>query len=468
MKKVVLKMCVLALIAAVPGVALATVNMDTNTGAKTYAKELITVNTTVLNDSVAGTELDVAHGLGFGVSINQLRYVRYDLTNAKFATALVGDTAAPGDGDLLVDNLIPAAPADVALVSGGTANSAFVIFQITANTNYSPTATVDFYPGDNGIKIVDKEASASIKYSLYETAADAVLGGASGLLASDNEVMANITSGVTFTTVTNKNIADVTNLYKKFLATGADAAETPLLANIGNVTFAAVAGVLNPTASAPLALADLVGGGTKLVLTGVDLSAAAVLRLSDTTDCAGIVTPIVGSGLTATTANFQLGAAPILPLVNRAVCFSANNTTPIKDQTFTIAADVVPAAATDTADKAATTLGTFEHDGTVLKAPVMAQIAGQSNYIQLSNMGINAAPYTVRCFAPSGAVTTGTAGTVTAGNTAKLYMSGLGCGAGSNSVEFTLAVPTGEVVGALVRQNTTTGDSAMDSLTGNR
>ena len=47
-------------------------------------------------------------------------------------------------------------------------------------------------------------------------------------------------------------------------------------------------------------------------------------------------------------------------------------------------------------------------------------------------------------------------------------VSGLGCPAGTRGVELTMAVPTGTVIGSVVRQNVTTGQAGFDGMVGNQ
>jgi hypothetical protein len=67
-------------------------------GAVTYAKESITsaqVTSGMVQVAAAGTELDVQVATGFGVTATTHAFVRFNLTNAKFKTAVVaGDLTA--------------------------------------------------------------------------------------------------------------------------------------------------------------------------------------------------------------------------------------------------------------------------------------------------------------------------------------------------------------------------------------
>lgn len=451
MKNFKLKASVLAVSLATSGTAFAAITLDPDAGAKTYASELVS-NGIAINDN----GLDLSHSLGFGVSNTQTRFLRYDLTNSTFSGTIVA-------GDLTV-----AGGATVAVSTGGGAGTTSVIFQITASADLAQAAVVALALGSggaDGIKVTNVSSSATIQYRLYETATAAVAAGTP--LASADGPLANFASGIALTPTPNTTTADVTSSpapYAKFKTTGATPGITNVLAKIGSVVFGPVAGVVN-LAGTQITQPELVAAGTKLVVSGVDLSAATLAAniFLDNNDNCGTST-IAGINKTSTTVEFVTDTTAI----TRNVCFTANGTTPIAEQDFSVAASVVPALNTTTANIAAKVLGTFDHDGTVLKVPFSQGAAGQTSFVSLANMGSVDAPFTTRCFTVTGAPTAGVVGTVTQGNTRKLKSTELGCIAGTNAVEFTFAVPEGTVVGTFTRQNNTTGDSGMSDLTGNK
>jgi len=464
MKNFKLKASVLAVSLAMSGAAFAVVDLDNNTtpGTVTFASELVTSP-----QSISGANVDVAHVLGFGVSNSQTRFLRYDLTNATFASAVTS-------ADLVISG-----GTTVAVSSGGQAGTSSVIFQITAVGDLAQGQAVSFGVGSDlpapaidasGIVVANASAPASIQYRLYETATAAVAAGTP--LASSDALLASFATGLAFTTITNNSTASVSKFYKEFIATIAGTpATTATLTSIGKVSFGVAAGVVHPNPLLTLDLTHLVAAGTKLVVTGQDLSAAGtvtppssgVFLSSDNTTCTD--DGAIADTKTGNVVDFVTGTTAI----TRNVCFQANGS-PITAQSFTIGVDVVPATGSTTGDLAAKTLGTFDRDGTVLKVPFSQGTAGQTTFVNLANMGNVDAPFTTRCFTGpgTGAPTAGVAGTVLAGNTKKLKSADLLCAAGTNAVEFTLAVPTGNVVGTFVRQNNTTGDSGMSDVTGNQ
>jgi hypothetical protein len=448
--------------------ALAIVNLDDGTGSAKYAKELVVAGTTALT----GAAVNVTATLGFGVSTGQTRFIRFDLTNGKFKNAVVpanltGPAAAIGPGTPVVSQ-------------GGTAGSTFVIYQITAQADIPQNAVVAFASGVVGLVPVDANASIQMAYSLYEDAPSAAAGGAAGRLNPNSapQVVAGLVTGLAFATVPNDTVVDVaaTPAYAKFIQGGAGTSTA--VAQIGTVSSDAAAGVLDPLTGLQVAYAQLVAAGTKLLLTGSDLTTA-VTPATTTTGiflsgnggtCAAGAT--AGLDRTATTATFLVDANPV---VNRAICYSvpANNAAAIISQSFTVGLDAVSAVGATTADiLPGPTAGTFTRNGLTLKAAFAETTgaAGVSTAVSLTNTSSLPAPYTVRCMLNNGSAP-GTAGTVPANQSIRLGLSNsLGCTSNGTlrGLEINLATTPGSVIGSIVRQNTSTGQASFDAMTGNR
>lgn len=455
MKKMSKLVMAAILAVALQGTAMAAagVNLDSSpTGASKYANELITVGTSTLDTVNGTTQFDVSSQLGFGVSTGQTRYIRFDLTGLQFSTTLTGGTNET-DGSLQGLNCTSV------ISSGGIPGASNVIFQITANQNLpqNGTLTLDL----TQLRVTNKSQDASVKYSLYEQAAQAQQGGDSGLLYSKTGTIAQFGPGFDFTATTNTSTAAVTELYKKF--TGA-----VKTAKIGSVTYGVVSGVLNRM-SGGVAMTDLIQPTSKLkVTTDQNLSTASMIYLNSNGTCNTDATPTgnVNAAIPMGTNTAEL-TVDTNTYTNAAICYVANGTLPIAVQNFTISADITPNATALTQDVNNVALGNFIHDGTVLRAPFIQGQGGQSSFVQLANMGTLAADYTVTCYGPTGTATAGTPSTVAAGQTKKIYMNNTGCAANTNALEFIMNVPNGNVVGSFIRQNTTTGDTGADSLTGN-
>ena len=458
MKKFTVKASALAIAAALPGIAAAQIDLDAGTGASTFAAELV---------PAAGATVTVPNVralLGFGVSNGQDRYIRYDLTGAKFAGALT-NANLQADGLDCSTSTGNAGTATETLVQGGAANATSVIFQITATANAGLSSTQNTCLS-LGTATLTSATGATLRYSLYANPSDAVNGTSSGRLATASGSIASTTPAFLFGVTTNTTLVDVTTSYKRFVS---DVGASPTATTIGEIGMNVATGVLNLSGS-QVSVSDLISNANASV-TGADFSAAGNTGVffSVSANCASSpATTVAGTLVSSTVRNLNgLGSSA----VDGRVCFVATGATTqpaIPEQTFTVSLDVTPAAGATTSDIGASTLGTFDRNGTVLKAPLMAGAAGQSTWIQVVNTSSTAAPWTVNCYGASGSLGSGASGTLASGQTGKLFANTLGCAAGTNAVEIIVSAPTGNVVGTLVRQSTTTGDSGLDSLTGNQ
>lgn len=437
--------------------AFATVDLDgVNPAdvAKVFAQELVTNDTTAIRGATDDIKVDVK--AQFGISAGQSHYVRFDLGNGKFKTALTNSS--------LVSNSTGAP--SITLVNGGGANSSYAIFQVTAGTGgLAQDDIFSLTPTD--LSVTNKSSPIAITYSMYQTAADAVSGGSTGRLATKSGDYVKFGSGLKLNATVNTTTADVTQLYKKFLAGKTGTSTT--LAEIGLVEFDADTTLKKPVGGAALAFADLVAAGTKLTVTGSDLSAASAISLSSSGDCSTTGTLTPGTNTTATTVDFVVNTATAVS-ASKAICFTAAGTNPIVAQDFTVGALVVPATGLTVANPASVALGSFKRDGTVLKAPFIQGAGSFGVFVNLANTSNNPAPYTVRCLSATGtAAAVGTGGEVPAKASKRLGMAAIGCpaGQGFNSVEFTFSVPQGSVAGTVVRENASTGESSMSDMTGN-
>lgn len=447
-KKFALKASVVAMAAVLPGLASAAISMsDSTADARTYASELVTNGTTVISD----TNLNALVNVGFGVSNGQTRFIRFDVTNGKFGGTIAG-THIDAGVSTAGTSYTPA----VAVSAGGSTADTYVIFQVTADANYASSDVFSFgLATAGGVKVTDKASPVSLTYGLFETGVAAVNNTTSDRLATASETIANFGTGLKFSLTTSTNTASVSTLYKSFV-TGANG---PV--EIGEVNYGTNANVFN-AAGTSVALSELVT--TANVVVAGDFTAAGSMHL-DASGTSCTTTTVAGTLNSAKTqATLAVNSTA---QATGAICYTVTGSTVIPVQTVTAALDVTSGAG---ADVSAGTLGTIAHDGTVLKVPYMAGAGGQSTFVQLANMGTTAATYTTRCFGGSSTTSSGTdaTGTVAVGGIKKVFMNNIGCPTSSSAVEFTLAVPSGNVVGTLVRQNTSTGDSALDGLTGNQ
>jgi len=498
MKNFKLKASVLAIAVALPGTSFAgtitfgTTDADTNN----YAQEL-NYNATAVPAGISITASDIGETLlGFGVSSGQNRYAQIKLTNAKFAapvsTSSFKDITASDDLDgstppVAVPTGTSGFGADntvndgVTIVSGGAGGDTCIVYQVTGKDSVGNASadTVQWtYPNLN---ITSTSGPAQATYTLHETAASASCSTGNNSSVLSTAVTGNLAtfasslvfSGANGTTVT----ADVIKLYKEEKDSTGGASDT-LQLQLGALTTDILDTNLEADDSA-VDQADLITAATLTVngdFTAVGTTGSVTLS---STPCN---TPtIVATGVLAGDKQSAVfSGAPILGLFANApsaalvnnVCYNTDGSTPIQVDTYTASiaftAQTTPLATLGSISEQPA--GIVERDGTILKVPFSQGTAGQTTFINLANMGSVDAPFTTRCFTGpgTGAPTAGFAGTVLAGNTKKLKSADLLCAAGTNAVEFTLAVPSGNVVGTFVRQNNTTGDSGMSDVTGNQ
>lgn len=466
MKKFLFSAMTAAALATLSSGAFAVVNLDDGTGAVNYASQLVVPGTTALT----GAGVNVTSTLGFGVSTGQTRFVRYDLTNAKFKAAVVAaDLTGPA--------------ANVVVAQGGAAGSTFVIFQMTATADVPQTQTVAFASGtggSTGMVIQSAGAPVAMTYSLYEDAPSAAAGGAAGRLSTASATVAGLVSGLAFSTVQNNTTVDVASTggtYTHFLA-GLPGTTTSI-AQIGTVSIGAATGVLDPITGVQVLYPAIVAAGTKLVLKG-DFGAAVTPSTASTGVFLGVDGGNCGAAGTAPTPATPTTAANFVtddtPAVAKPLCFTvtAANAIKIPAQTFTVEADITAAAGSSATDLPPIDAGKFIRNGLVLKAAFAETtgVSGVSTAVSLSNTSNNPAPYTVRCLVNSAAVVAGTPGTVPAMSSTRQQLGSPGMGCPTNGtlrgIEITFSSVPGSVIGSIVRQNTSTGQASYDGMTGNQ
>jgi hypothetical protein len=467
MKKFLVTATAAAVVSALSSGAWAVVNLDDGVGAVNYASQLVVPGTTAL----AGAGANVTSTLGFGVSTGQTRFIRYDLTNAKFKAAVAA-------ADLVVPTATPV------VSQGGAAGSTFVIFQITATANIPQDAPVAFASGSGtslGLVIQSAASPVQMSYSLYEDAPSAAAGGSAGRLNISNfgaQTVAGLVSGLAFTTVQNTTTVDVAAApsYTRFLAglTGT----TTSIAQIGTVSLNAATGVLDPITGVQVLYPAIVAAGTSLVLKGDFASASAPSTVSSGVFL-GVDGGNCGAAGTAPTPATPIASASFLtgvtPAVAKPLCFtvSATNAIKIPAQTFTVEADITAAVGSTATDLAPIDAGKFVRNGLVLKAAFAetTTASGVATAVSLSNTSNLAAPFTVRCLVNS-VSTVGLPGTVPANSSTRLSLGtpGLGCPTTGTmrGIEITFATTPGSVIGSVVRQNVSTGQAAYDGMTGNQ
>jgi hypothetical protein len=438
--------------------ALALIDLDAKTGARTYAAELVSNGTKIPDDN-----LDVQHKLGFGIVANRAEYFRYDLINATF-------NASVGSLPLVFNQAGGTSSPIEVVVSGGGAGSNSVVIQVVSNSAYDANSLVHFNLGSgnaNGIGVVDHTQPASLRYRRYSSTTAANSGGTNSLYDVQG-VLANTAPALLFTdTAYGHNTPTIAQDYKDF-----DVLESvgATLAEVGRISVGVTPGTYT-TVGNPVALSDLIATGTKVVVGGLDFSplttgsGALGLYMPKAAACSG------GAAFTSSSVDAthrQLVIDPTKPFTDTGICYQVNGTTAIKEQPFSVSLVVTPAAGAATQSVNGLGLGLFERDGVVLKFPYIATQSGSTTLIQLVNRGTRSPPITILCYSDTAAVSNGaTTFTLPAGTTLGIGFAKLGCPATTTSVQMQMDAVRGSVVGTMVRVNNTTGEIGIDAAVGN-
>ncbi|WP_421347673.1 hypothetical protein [Aeromonas veronii] len=339
-----------------------------------------TNGTTLTN---AGNILDVKSKVGFSISQNNQRYVRFDITGAEFgangAIALAGASA----------NFVSTVSS-----SGKT----FVIFEIKDPDQATLADAVLTYPLNIKVKA---GSTVNLTYKLFETAVAAVNNDPAQALYTKSGAVATFTPALLAKKVdTTPTKIDVTLESKKFVG-GA-------LTNIvGKVAIGAATDVLW-TDGAQAEMADLVAAGSKVEITA-DLSAGKK-QAADATKVDVTALKLNGVDATAidsTKATFDLVAA--LGLVNADpattvdLTFEADGKTAMNETTYAAKYLVTAPATATTGDVTIGNLSTVTKNGSTKEANlVLAPDTSYTNLVRISNTSTIAGKFFITVIADDG------------------------------------------------------------------
>ncbi|HHQ4740318.1 TPA: hypothetical protein ACSP22_001527 [Aeromonas veronii] len=371
--------------------AAATVTIGDSTTVKSYASE-IAMPATLTN---AGTALDVKTPIAFSATKDVKRYVRFDLTNAEFATAITSDKLTT-DATYIPDPAAPAvtAPVDLrASVSvGGGAGSKFVVIEINPIATLENTANLTL--ALNKVKALSGEGS--INYRLYETGVDANAGN-DKILAQKEGKLFTSKSALTVAVVKGADRKiDVTQESKFFTD---DALKTIKATDVGTLTVKADGDVLDAN-STNMTMAKLVKTSA-VVVTG-DFSAGkkdADKKLDKSAVAFGA--KVAADEITATKAQFNFD--PAADVVASVLKFTVDGETAIEAQDMTI--KFVPVAqdgyTVSTLDLGV--IGTLAKNGSSAIANlVLAPDTSYTNLVRISNTSGIAGKFFITAIADDG------------------------------------------------------------------
>lgn len=433
------------------GGAFAAVNLDNGTGSGgIYADELvITAGTALATAGTVDHQATATFGASFATGF--VAYVRFDLpsgvTFTNNPTYAITDSANAG--------------ALVSVAQGG-AGASFVVFAVAPSVNTEnlvSTRTGTFTA--NGITISSK-GSVSLRYRLFET-----LTNASNETLSLKDTSSSFLQFLPALSITPANgtatrTADVGatgGAYRRF-----EGGSLTELLNGFNVTHTARA-LVTGVASTPAALLT---DTNSVSITGSFVARAngGVTLRKGGAEPAGYTATVTDGSATFT----NISAVDITTAGDWLVQYTVSGSTPIVASEYSAGTVNLVGQAGFSPTDGVTGTASVIRNGTVLKAAFAenSSVSGVASAISLTNTSSIPAPFTVRCLT-SGSPVVGTPGTVAANSGARFSMSnGLGCPAGVRGVELTFAVPTGTVIGSVVRQNLTTGVASFDSMVGNQ
>ena len=373
-------------IAALSSNAFAVDFTDPSSKAAKYASEI--TMPADLTDTAAN-DLDATFALGFSATANVKRYVRIDLTNAKFQKQVV-------KADLVETSATPVV-LDPSVSVKGAAGDTYVVIEITPASTLPNTAKLMLALD----KITATGGDIGIKYRLYEFGYDAYNEN-KNILAEKSGTLVSFASGLTANVTTpgaTRNI-DVTQSSKFFEDQTAAKAQKLKDNDIGTVSITAAAKVYAKDGSA-VTLATLMDNTSKLEVAG-DFSAGAKDADGKLDASAAKFSGVLSAPtITASKASFVFD--PTKPDNGGTLTYTVDGATAIATGTYK--ATLVPTAKTgytlSTMDLG--TLGTLEKNGDSQEANlVLAPDTAYRNLVRISNTSGIAGKFFITAIADDG------------------------------------------------------------------
>lgn len=354
--------------------ALAVQSLQNPTVAVVIASEFVTsaptldvTNLSGENDSRAntGSDLDISSTYGFSIGAGTSKYLRIELTNATFLS------------QVLAADFLPANSGESFSVSAqGAPGDDFVIIEVAAGASDVNQSDVwNFAAPSYEISQTD---TASVLYTLHDTAADAV--NDESPLATENGLLANVaavTSGV-FTTPLDST-ATVASAFKAFDSSISDAvsATIGLVGSIDTDLFITGAGFLaNGDVVIP---SDLVTAGQDVTFTG-DMSFGD-WSTATAADCVENATPLLGEDAD--------GADPLTVADVTAelfLCVTVDTSEIINKGSY---------SAFLVTDDLTNAIGVISYDTTSIEVPYLTTFSGYNQRLYMTNTSGSDAAYSI-------------------------------------------------------------------------
>ena|GEM_PF-6426858 len=394
--------------------------------------------------------------VGFGLATDTTYYSRIELDNtAEFANVNGAKLLINAAGGSTVTGVFQSA-----VTIADTANAG-VTHSVPVGANAVATANQIVFNEFTGVKPKNK-SDINLTYSLYESAATSVSGGATGLLVSKKAKQITFSSAIDFATVANSAPLkiDVSLDSKKF-----EGGKTTV--HLGDMTIQGKADISLANGSNAVNLANVVGTTSKLTISG-DFAAAdgdkTKVFLADNAGCAA--NPVSANSVTATEAVFDIGSGM---LVDKAVCFTASTSTAMTGGTYSVTYSPATLTASDSSAKYAASaqagdLATVKKNGTTLQTMFFTNTDGYVPRFYLTNTGGTEAPYSISVQTDEKsngglvALAAATSGIIPANSGILLKASEIIESGQRGTVIFSVSAPPASINGLFQVRNTSSGD----------
>lgn len=459
----------------------------------------------VVTKNDTNLDIDVVGKVGIGLAADQKIYVRVDLTNAVFKTAVSNTfTASTSYPDLVVSDSsnadVTAAAFGVALGTvgatnvyasvdtiskGGAQGDRYVVFTVSPESGAKFEVADTFRFSFTNIAAAGG-ADAGATVSFYSSIDNATQG-VSPLSTSSTSKLISFVEGVKTTVTPSTLTASADDLFKKFDGLAYSTSDSTGLGELGKIEIAPEAGVVaaDGTTLTFGKLFDVADGKSSVTLKGDFSTADFVVGTGNCTTAQNFITKFVKDDATATSNNNKttgkLNAEYKIDLESlgavtgdtskdfRFCAKKADNGTVLLPTDFTatvtydkVAKDASPAVT----GKAA---GTINQNGVTIQVPYITTFADYNQRLVLVNRGTTDVAYSI-AFTPdvaTGATATAGAaatGTLKAGKTTVLKSTDVVTIAGSTRTAATITVvgATGKISAATTTVNLS--DKSTDTV----
>ncbi len=327
----------------------------------------------------AANLLDIQSKIGVGMNNAQKLFVRVDLTNAVFGAAPTLTSAT-----------------STSTIAQGGADSAYVIFEVTASASKPQTDTATVAAAS--YKLHNNFAGSNVTFTVYETLTAAVNSG-TALYTKSLANVVTVGSGLKQAYTAGTAVADVEAAFKKFTSNALTAAAGQLSSTVDGTTYS--------QAGTATVAADIYTAGD-VKITGDFGLTGATYALRQNADCTGGTTALTVAGdKKSASTGAAMGA-------NEYLCVTVTGTPVIPETTYTGSITYTAIATPSFAPAAFNgTVGTISRNGTTIQVPYVSTFSDYNQRLVLVNRGSADVAYSVT-FTPEVGVTA-TAGTAAAG-----------------------------------------------------